>query len=132
MTADDERRRTAEAGRRLRRDVLGPEYLEPLLAGSNAFDRPYHAFVEEVLWGRVWGESRLSVETKLRLNLAIFTVLGRPEDLAPYVRSAARHGIDFDEIREIITLAAMYAGLPNGFAAIYAAYQRGLPNRQEL
>ena len=110
-----------EIGRVTRQEILGQEYLGPLTRGSNTFDTPWQEFVTEILWGRVWAGSNLSDELKLKLNLAIFTVLGKPEDLEPYVRAAARRGVSFDEIREIITHTAMYAGLPKGFTAIYAA-----------
>ncbi len=108
-------------GAKIRQDILGPEYLDPLTGGSNAFDTPWQDLVTEMLWGRVWGGSNLSDDLKLKLNIAIFTVLGKPEDLVPYVRAAAKRGTSFDDIREIIMQAAMYAGLPKGFTAIYAA-----------
>ncbi len=108
-------------GAQKRRDILGDKYLDTLTSESNTFDQPYHDFVTEVLWGRAWCESSMNDDLKLRLNIAMFTVLGNTEDLAPYIRAAVKHGIPVKEIREIITLAALYSGLPNGFRAMYVA-----------
>jgi 4-carboxymuconolactone decarboxylase len=50
----------------------------------------------------------------------MLTALGRPEELAIYVKGALRSGVSVDEIREILIHATIYCGTPAGRQAFLA------------
>jgi 4-carboxymuconolactone decarboxylase len=49
-----------ETGLRIRREVLGPEYVDKSIAMSDDFNRPLQELVTEYCWGAVWSRPGLS------------------------------------------------------------------------
>jgi 4-carboxymuconolactone decarboxylase len=56
------------------------------------------------------------------LSLAILTALGRPQELAIYVKGALTTGVSVDEIAEILIHATVYCGTPAGRQAFLAVH----------
>jgi 4-carboxymuconolactone decarboxylase len=101
-----------DKGLKVRKEVLGAEYVEAALSSADDFNRPFQELVTEYAWGAVWGREGLPRKTRSMLNLAMLTALNRPQELKLHVRAAIRNGCTKEEIREILMHAAIYAGVP--------------------
>ena len=71
-----------ERGLQARRDVLGAEYVDANLAGTDEFMMAFQRVVTEWAWGYAWSRPGLDRKTRSMLNLAILTALGRPTSWA--------------------------------------------------
>ena len=101
-----------ETGLAVRREVLGPEYVDAALERATPFARPLQELVTEYCWGSVWSRPGLDRRTRSLLNLAMLTALNRPHELGAHVRGALRNGCTEGEIQEVLLQAAVYCGLP--------------------
>ena len=112
-----------DRGLQARRDVLGAEYVDANLAGTDEFMMAFQRVVTEWAWGYAWSRPGLDRKTRSMLNLAILTALGRPEELGIYVKGAIATGVSVEEIKEILIHATVYCGTPAGRQAFRAAHQ---------
>jgi len=105
-------RETYERGRAVRSAVLGEDYVNQALANADDFTKPLQDLVTEYCWGAVWGREELPRKTRSMLNLAMLSVLNRPNELRIHVKAALTNGVTRDEIREIFLQVAIYGGVP--------------------
>lgn len=105
-------RETYQRGLHIRSEVLGAEYVDRALADADDFTKPLQDLVTEYCWGAVWGPEELSRKTRSMLNLAMISVLNRPNELRMHVKAALTNGVAREEIREIFLQVAIYAGVP--------------------
>jgi 4-carboxymuconolactone decarboxylase len=105
-------RQTYQRGLEIRSAVLGEAYVNKALAEADDFTEPLQDLVTEYCWGAVWGREDLSRKTRSMLNLAMISVLNRPNELRMHVKGALTNGVTRDEIREIFLQVAIYAGVP--------------------
>lgn len=112
MTSESTRRELYEAGLRVRREVVGEEYVARALAEADEFTGPLQELVTEYCWGAVWTRPGLDRRTRSMINLAMLTALGRPHELATHVRAALTNGVTPEEIREVLLQTTVYAGVP--------------------
>jgi 4-carboxymuconolactone decarboxylase len=105
-------RETYQRGLEIRSAVLGEEYVNQALANADEFTQPLQDLVTEYCWGAVWGRDGLALKTRSMLNLAMISVLNRPNELRTHVKAALTNGVTRDEIREIFLQVAIYAGVP--------------------
>jgi 4-carboxymuconolactone decarboxylase len=101
-----------DRGLKIRREVLGAEYVDKALASADSFGKPLQDLVTEYCWGAVWGREELPKKTRSMLNLAMIATLNRPHELKAHVKGALTNGVTKDEIREIFLQVAIYAGVP--------------------
>jgi len=101
-----------ERGLKIRREVVGAEYVDKALAAADDFNRPLQELVTEYCWGAVWGRDGLERKTRSLLNLAMVSALNRPHELKLHVAGALRNGVTREEIREVFLQVAIYAGVP--------------------
>jgi 4-carboxymuconolactone decarboxylase len=101
-----------ERGMKIRREVLGDEYVDRSLKGADDFSMAMQELVTEYCWGEVWSREGLSRKTRSLLNLAILSVLNRPHELKTHIRGALRNGLSKEEIRETFLHVAIYCGVP--------------------
>jgi 4-carboxymuconolactone decarboxylase len=104
--------RTYDKGLEIRSAVLGQEYVNKALADADDFTKPLQDLVTEYCWGAVWGRDGLALKTRSMLNLAMISVLNRPNELRTHVKAALTNGVTREEIREIFLQVAIYAGVP--------------------
>jgi 4-carboxymuconolactone decarboxylase len=107
-------RETYEKGLKLRKEVLGAEYVENSFKTADEFSKPMQDLTTEYCWGYVWGREGLDKKTRSMLNLAMISVLNRPHELKLHIAGALRNGVTREEIREIFMQVAIYAGVPAG------------------
>jgi 4-carboxymuconolactone decarboxylase len=113
-------------GLEIRREVLGNEYVENNLAGSDEFMMTFQRIVTELAWGYAWNGTALDKKTKSMLSIAILAASGRFEEVEIYTRGALRTGVTIDELKEILTHVAVYCGTPasrQSFLAVRKALQ---------
>jgi 4-carboxymuconolactone decarboxylase len=103
---------TYQRGLEIRSAVLGEEYVDKALAEADDFTKPLQDLITEYCWGAVWGRDELPRKTRSMLNLAMISVLNRPNELRTHVKAALTNGVTRDEIREIFLQVAIYAGVP--------------------
>ena len=103
---------TYDKGLEIRTAVLGEEYVTAATANVDEFNKPFQDLVTEYCWGAVWGRDELPLKTRSMLNLAMISVLNRPQELHTHIRGALTNGVTRDEIREIFMHVAIYAGVP--------------------
>jgi 4-carboxymuconolactone decarboxylase len=101
-----------EEGLRIRKAVLGEEYVNRALANVNSFDAPLQRLVTEYCWGKVWGRPGLDRKQRSFLNLAMIGVLNRPHELKAHIRGALANGATPAEICEVFLQVMIYAGVP--------------------
>lgn len=101
-----------ERGLKIRKSVLGAEFVEKSIASADAFNMPMQRLVTEYCWGAVWGRDELPKKTRSMLNLAMLAALNRPHELKMHLAGALRNGVSRDEIREIFLQVAIYCGVP--------------------
>jgi len=103
---------TYRKGREIRTQVLGEAYVVKAEANADDFSKPLQDLLTEYCWGAVWGREGLPLKTRSMLNLAMISVLNRPQELSTHVKGAITNGVTREEIREIFLQVAIYAGAP--------------------
>lgn len=112
---------TFDKGLAIRREVLGPEYVDKSIASADDFTRPLQELVTQYCWGEVWGRPNIDRKTRSIINLAMISALNRPHELKLHVRGALRNGLSRETIREILLQVAIYCGVPASIDAFRVA-----------
>ena len=110
-----------DTGLKIRRRVLGDDYVDRALAGADAFNQEFQQLVTEYCWGKVWGRSTLSDRQRSLNNLAMIAALNRGAEFKAHVRGALRNGCTVAEIRDTLLQVAIYCGVPAGVEAFRLA-----------
>jgi 4-carboxymuconolactone decarboxylase len=122
-----------ELGVRLRREIVGAEYVDQQMRLADASLRPWQDYVNEFVWGGIWGRPGLSRKTRSLLNLAMLAVLNTPQELKLHIRGALVNAVTREEIVEVLLQAAMYGGAPKGvqaFSAMREVFAEQAPRKQ--
>ncbi len=101
-------------GDKVRREVLGDEFVDKSFANTDDFMREMFELSTEYCWGGVWAREGLSHKTRSIVNLAMLSALNRPHELRLHVAGALRNGVTKEEIKEILLQVAIYCGVPAG------------------
>lgn len=112
-----------EKGLAVRREVLGPDYVDGSLGRADEFMMAFQNITTEMCWGYAWTRPGLDRRTRSLLNLAMLTALGRPAELKLHVKGALANGVTVDEIKEALLHATVYCGIPAGLDAFKAAHE---------
>ncbi|RBP90610.1 4-carboxymuconolactone decarboxylase [Cytobacillus firmus] len=99
-------------GLQVRREVLGPEYVDNSIKNATSFTKPLQELVTEYCWGEIWTREGLPKKTRSMINLAMLTALNRPHELKLHLRGAINNGVTKEEIQEIFLQTAIYCGVP--------------------
>jgi 4-carboxymuconolactone decarboxylase len=73
---------------------------------------------DEVLFGDVWERPGLSKRDRSMLTVTTLIVLSRPNELPFHMKKAIENGVTRDELIEMITHLAFYAGWPSANTAV--------------
>ncbi len=112
-----------EKGLNKRKQVLGADYVDANLAGSDDFMMTFQRAVTELAWGYVWSRPGLDQKTRSILTLGILGGLGRFQELGIYTKAAIASGVTVDEIKEALVQITVYCGTPAGRQAFLAAHE---------
>ena len=110
-----------DRGLEVRREVLGPQYVDGSLRSANDFMMAFQRITTEWCWGYAWTREGLDRKTRSLLNLAMLTALNRAPEIKLHVRGAINNGVTPDEIKETLLHATVYCGIPAGLDAFKAA-----------
>jgi 4-carboxymuconolactone decarboxylase len=75
-------------------------------------------FTDKVLFGEVWKRPALSPRDRSLITVACLIALYRTNELPFHLKKALENGISRDEVAEIITHLAFYAGWPTASTAV--------------
>lgn len=76
---------------------------------------------QDVLFGEVWERPGLSKRDRSLITVAALVAMNRPDQLRFHLNFAASNGLAQEELVELITHLAFYAGWPNAMTAITVA-----------
>jgi 4-carboxymuconolactone decarboxylase len=110
-----------ERGLALRREVLGPAYVDKSMQSANDFMMTFQHITTEWCWGYAWSRPGLDKKTRSMINLAMLMALNRSPEIKLHVRGALNNGVTVDEIKEVLLHATIYCGIPAGLDAFKAA-----------
>lgn len=110
-----------EVGMEVRRGVLGDAHVDRASARQTPFDADFQRFITEGAWGSVWSRPGLDRRTRSMLVLALMAALGHEEEFALHVRATRNTGASADDLKEVLLMVAVYAGVPAANTAIRIA-----------
>jgi 4-carboxymuconolactone decarboxylase len=76
---------------------------------------------DRVLFGDVWERPELSKRDRSLVTVTALIALNRPDQLRFHLKKAVENGLTKEELVEVITHLAFYAGWPNAMTAIMIA-----------
>lgn len=101
-----------EKGVRIRKEILGAEYVDRRAQASDEYTWPFEEFSAKAAWGLIWSRPGLSRKARSLVNLGMLTALGQPQELRLHIRVALRNGLTRKEIAEALLHTAVYCGIP--------------------
>ena len=116
---DDNKR--YQQGMKVRRAVLGGEYVDRAVAATTDFTRDFQDFITRNAWGEIWTRPGLPRHTRSLLTLAMMVALNRGEEFRMHVRAAFNNGVTRDQIKEVLLQSAIYCGVPAANSAFHIA-----------
>ena len=78
---------------------------------------------DDVLFGEAWQRPALSPRDRSLITVAALTAGGNAEQLTFHLQYAKDNGVTEEELIELITHLAFYAGWPKAFSAMTVARQ---------
>jgi 4-carboxymuconolactone decarboxylase len=118
----DERERYS-SGMRVRRAVLGEDYVEKAQENTTPFNEPFQDLITRYAWGEIWARPGLPRHTRSLLTLAMMVALNRSEEFRMHVRAAANNDVTREEIQEVLLQSAIYCGVPAANSAFHIAQE---------
>ncbi|EID79347.1 MULTISPECIES: carboxymuconolactone decarboxylase family protein [Rhodococcus] len=121
MTSEEPGKRSpaVEAGLTVRREVMGPDFVERALTRTAGTDsEQLQEFVTEHVWDAVWNRPGLDRRSRSLLNLGMLIALRAHGELKGHVRGALRNGLTRTEVVEAVIHASAYCGAPAGLSAM--------------
>lgn len=109
---------TLELGYASRRVALGDTHVDRTIAGITGFTEPFQDFLTRYCWGEVWTRPGLSRRDRSLATIAALVTLGAEHEIGIHVRAGLRHGLEVQELQEMLQHLALYAGLPRAFGAL--------------
>ena len=103
-----------ELGMKVRREMLGDEYVDNAMKNTDEINRPFQDLAVEYCFGRIWAREELPRKTRSLVNLGMLIALNRAFELEVHMRIALRNGCTREEIREVLLQATVYCGMPAG------------------
>jgi 4-carboxymuconolactone decarboxylase len=79
-------------------------------------------YTNDVVYGDLWERKALSKRDRSLITVAALVATYRPEQLVSHLTRAIANGVTQEEITEVITHMAFYAGWPAAMSAAQVAY----------
>ena len=98
-----------------------PEQPTPAQQLMGTFAPKLAELTDDVLFGDVWERPGLSKRDRSLITVSALVALNRTEQLPGHLRRAIANGVTGDELVELITHLAFYAGWPSAMSAIVIA-----------
>ena len=90
---------------------------------DNADDltRPFQEAMTAWCWGFGWGDDAIDAKTRSMMNLAMIGALGSMEEWELHCKGALTNGVSVREVRAIIHVVGIYAGVPKALSCFRLA-----------
>ena len=105
-------------GLRIRKKLLGSDYVEGRLDKADEYSWPFEELATKAAWGMVWTRPGLPRKVRSFLNIATLTAMNMRHELKLHIRSALRNGLTRKEVAEAILHCMIYCGFPKGIDAL--------------
>ena len=106
-----------EKGIKLRREVLGAEYVDKSMQNVDEFSMAMQEYATETAWGMIWSRPGLPRKTRSLLNIGLLAAFNRQHEFKLHIKRSFGNGVTQDEIKEVLLQIACYAGVPAGIEA---------------
>ena len=106
-----------EKGIKIRREVLGAEYVDKSMQGVDDFSMAMQEYATETAWGMIWSRPGLPRKTRSLLNIGLLAAFNRQHEFKLHIKRSFGNGVTKDEIKEVLLQIACYAGVPAGIEA---------------
>ena len=110
-----------EKGLKIRKAVLGSEYVDKNLSESDDFTFPFQEAMTSWCWGFGWGDNAIDLKTRSMMNLAMIGALGKMTEWEIHCRGAIGNGVTKEELRAIIHIVGIYCGVPQAIECFRVA-----------
>jgi 3-oxoadipate enol-lactonase/4-carboxymuconolactone decarboxylase len=110
-----------EAGLAVRRDVLGPGYVDAAVAGVTPTTADFQRFITETAWGAIWTRPGLDRRMRSAVTISSLVTGHHWHELELHLRAGLRNGLTREELVEILLQTAIYAGVPAANSAFGVA-----------
>jgi 4-carboxymuconolactone decarboxylase len=97
--------------------MQGPKSDE-LIASVTRLDEQVADWVDEFVFGQVWGRAGLEETDRLLVAITALATLGRHNQLRTYLFGALHAGESARRIHETLVMVAVYAGFPAALDAL--------------
>lgn len=108
-------------GLAVRREVLGPDYVDAAVARTDEFTAEFQQMITRYAWGGIWTRDGLDRRTRSVVTITALVAGGHHNELALHVRGALRNGLSPTEIAEVLMQCAIYCGVPAANSAFAVA-----------
>lgn len=120
---EQEKDQQYQDGLRMRKQVMGEDFVDKAFANATEFTMPLQDFVTRNAWGTVWCRDGLDLKTRSLITVSMLTALGRAHELKGHLRGALNNGATPEELREVLLHAAVYCGAPLAVEAFRVAQE---------
>jgi 4-carboxymuconolactone decarboxylase len=124
-----------ERGLKMRRKVLGDEWVDRALATMTPFNRDFQELITRYAWDDIWVRPGMDRRTRRVLVIGQLLALGSWDEFSMHVRAALRSGdLAADDVKEILMQSTIYCGVPaanHGFKLARAVLEEPPPTRRE-
>src|SRR3954453_23991865 len=103
-----------QKGMPIRREVLGPEYVDASMARADEFIMVFQRATTAWAWGWAWGDPTIDRKTHSPINLAMLTAPNRAPDIKLHAKGALNTGVTVPEIPPALRHATAYFVIPAG------------------
>jgi 3-oxoadipate enol-lactonase/4-carboxymuconolactone decarboxylase len=109
------------AGMRVRRAVIGDEYVDRAVAATTDLTRDFQDLITRYAWGEIWNRPGLDRRSRSMITMTAMVAGGHQEELALHLRGARNNGLTDAEIAEVLMQTAIYCGVPKANTAFRIA-----------
>lgn len=110
-----------EKGLKQRKATLGDAYVDRSLDKADDLTAPFQEAMTAWCWGFGWSDDAIDAKTRSMMNLSMIGALGSMEEWELHCRGALRNGVTVKEIRAIIHVVGIYAGVPKALSCFRTA-----------
>ena len=118
-----EQRDAMQRGLGARRRLLGDAHVDKAISSATEFTRDFQDLITRYAWGEIWSRPLLDDRTRRLLVLALVAALGRWEEFRMHLAAGLKHELEVCDLREVLLLVALYAGLPAANTAFQVAQE---------
>jgi 4-carboxymuconolactone decarboxylase len=108
-------------GLAVRRDVLGPDYVDAALERADAITAEFQEMITRYAWGGIWTRPGLDRRMRSAITITALVAHGHLAELELHLRAALRNGLTREEVIEVLLQSAIYCGVPAANSAFGVA-----------